>query len=131
MYRLLFALMTVTFTGIRLSAQAKPQKDSLTFNPVGTYRVEIFSPLPRGQWAGLIVITAGNGHYAGVFKSPDGPETYPVTSVAAAGDSLTITMGGEATGSTFSLAVKADSILGTMTSITNGLTQVRGLKLKQ
>ena len=123
-------LVPISLLALPLSAQAVPPKDSLAFNPVGRYRLEIFSPLPRGEWSGLVVITSDNGHYQGSFGNPDGPETYPVKSVEAHSDSLTITMMGQATGSVFSLAVKGDSITGTMTSLVNGLTQVKGMRLK-
>lgn len=129
MNRLPIALIPISLLALTLSAQAIPSKDS-AFNPVGRYRLEIFSPLPRGQWSGLVVITLVGGHYQGTFGNPDGPETYPVKSVEAHGDSLTITMTGQATGSVFSLAVKGDSIAGTMTSLVNGLTQVKGMRLK-
>jgi hypothetical protein len=131
MNRLMLALPPISLLGLSLSAQAVPVKDSLAFDPVGKYRLDIQSPYPMGTWTALVVVSLVHGHYEGTFRNPSGPETYPVTSVAAAGDSLTITMGGEGTGSIFSLAVKGDSVVGTMTSIANGLTQVRGLRLKQ
>jgi len=130
MNRLLLAI-PIILIGLPLSAQAVPLKDSLAFNPVGRYRLEILSPPPRGEWSGLVVISAVNGHYEGTFGNPDGPETYPVRSVEVSGKSLTITMEGEATGSVFSLEVRGDSIVGTMTSLANGLTPVKGIRLKQ
>ena len=130
MIRPLFALIPISLLSVPLCAQAAPPHDSPGFNPVGRYRLEIFSPLPRGQWSGVVVITSVNGRYEGTFGNPDGPGTYPVKSVEARGDSLTITMAGEATGSVFSLAVRGDSIAGTMTSLVNGLTQVKGTRLK-
>jgi len=131
MYRLLFALIPISLIHLPLSAQAAPLKDSLALNSVGRYRLEILSPPPRGEWSGLVVISVVNGHYEGSFANPDGPETYPVTLVEVNGKSLTITMGGEATGSVFSLTVRNDSIVGTMTSIAHGLTQVKGMRVKQ
>lgn len=131
MNRFLLALIAISLIGLPLAAQAVPVKDSLAFNPVGRYRLEILSPPPRGEWSGLVVISAVNGRYAGTFGNPDGPETYPVRSVEVSGNALTITMEGEATGSVFSLTVKGDSIVGTMTSLANGLTQVKGMRLRQ
>ena len=131
MYRLLLALIPISVTGLLLSAQAVPSKDSLAFHPVGRYRLEIFSPSPPGQWSALVVISAVNDHYEGSFTNPDWPQSYPVTSVEVSGRSLTITMGGEAIGSVFSLTVRGDSILGTMTSLAHGLTPVKGIRLKQ
>ena len=131
MHRLPAILTSISLIGIPLCAQAAPPNDSLAFNPVGRYRLDIYSPLPRGEWSGLVVITLVSGQYQGTFGNPDGPETYPVKSVAARHDSLFITMAGEATGSIFFLAVKGDSVLGTMTSFVNGLTQVKGTRLKR
>jgi len=131
MYRLPIALTFISLLGHPLAAQAGPGGDSLAFDPVGHYRLEIFSPLPRGQWSSLVVIRSAGGHYEGTFGNPDGPETYPVKSVEPRGDSLFITMAGQASGSVFALAVKGDSIAGTMTSLANGLTQVKGIRLKQ
>ena len=131
MNRLLLALLPASFFCLPLFAQAVPSNDSLAFDPVGKYRLDIHSPSPMGTWTALVTITTANGHYEGTFENPDWPQSYPVKSVEAKGRSLTITMVGEATGSIFSLTVKSDSIVGTMTSIANGLTQVRGLKLKQ
>jgi hypothetical protein len=53
-----------------------------------------------------------------------------VASVKVSGNVLTITMAGEATGSVFRLTVMGDSLVGDMTSLTNGLTQVKGKRLK-
>src|SRR5512147_2556504 len=130
MNRSLVALIPLGLLGFPLYAQAVPPRGAPAFNPVGRYRLEIFSPSPRGQWSALVVITSVNGGYEGTFGNPDGPGTYPVKSVQARGDSLFITMSGEATGSVFSLAVKGDSIAGTMTSLVNGLTPVKGTRLK-
>jgi hypothetical protein len=131
MYRLLVTLILIGLVGAPLSAQALPSKESLAVTPTGKYRVEIFSPAPRGTWSALIVISAVNGHYEGSFGNPDGPETYPVASVEVNDKSLTITMAGEATGSVFSLTITGDSLVGTMTSTVNGLTPVRGVRVRQ
>jgi hypothetical protein len=48
MYRVTAALLFIGFIGLSLSAQSVPPKDTLPFNPVGRYRVEIQSPPPRG-----------------------------------------------------------------------------------
>jgi hypothetical protein len=98
---------------------------------VGRYRLEIQSPPPRGEWSGLVVVREVNGQYEATFTNPDGPGSYPVASVVVSGKSLTITMEGEATGSVFSLTVRGDSIVGTMTSLAHGLTPVKGTRLKQ
>ena len=131
MLRPLVVMISIDFIGLTLSAQAVPPRHTLAFNPVGRYRLEIQSPPPRGEWSGLVTVSEVNGHYQATFANPDGPETYPVTSVEVSGKSITITMGGEATGSVFRLTVMSDSLVGTMTSITNGLTRVKGLRLKQ
>ena len=130
MNRLLLALVPVTLISRSVFAQAVPSKDSLAFDPVGKYRLDIHSPSPMGTWTALVTVTTANGHYEGTFENPDWPQSYPVKSVEASGRSLTITMAGEATGSIFSLTMKGDSVVGTMTSMANGLTQVSGLKLK-
>lgn len=130
MYRLLFALILTGLAGAPLTAQAIPAKDSLAANPTGKYRLEIFSPPPRGAWSALVVISAVNGHYEGSFGNPDGPETYPVASVEVDDKSLTITMAGEATGSVFSLTMAGDWLVGTMTSTANGLTPVKGARVR-
>ena len=130
MYRLLLAI-PISLIGLPLSAQAVPLTDPVAFNPVGRYRLQILSPPPRGEWSGLVVISAVSGHYEGTFGNPDGPQTYPVRSVEVSGKILTITMAGAATGSVFSLTVQGDSVVGTMTSLAHGLTQVKGVRLKQ
>lgn len=130
MYRHLIALISIGLIGMSLSAQVRPSKDSLAFNPVGRYRLQILSPPPPGEWSALVVISAVNGRYQGTFSNPDWPQTYPVASVQVSGDSLTITMAGAATGSVFSLTVRGDSVVGTMTSVAHGLTPVRGVRLK-
>jgi hypothetical protein len=129
MHRATAALLFFGFIGIPLFAQGVPVKDTIPFNPVGRYRVEIQSPPPRGDWSGLIVVRSVDGHYEATFSNPDGPGTYPVASVEVTGKSITITMGGEATGSVFHLTVMGDSLVGDMTSLTNRLTPVKGKRL--
>ena len=131
MYRLPLLLASINLLSSPLIAQVSSSNDSLAFSPVGRYRLDILSPLPRGEWSGLVTISLVDGRYQGTFGNPDGPETYPVKSVEARRDSLFITMAGPATGSIFSLEVKGDSVAGTMTSLVNGLTQVKGTRLKQ
>jgi hypothetical protein len=110
--------------------RAFPPKTPCHSTPWGGIAWRSSHHLPGGEWSGLVEIRSVDGHYEGTFSNPDGPGTYPVASVKVSGNVLTITMAGEATGSVFRLTVMGDSLVGDMTSLTNGLTQVKGKRLK-
>jgi len=124
-----FALLLLVAPAAALRAQQTSATAPAVISVPATYRVDIHSPAPRGTWAALITIRTGTAGYEGTFQNPDGPGTYPVAAVSVRGDSLIVTMAGEATGSIFYLRARSDSVVGMMTSIANGDTPVTGIRI--
>jgi hypothetical protein len=124
------ALVILMAGALPLAAQTAPRTDTLRFDPVGRFRLEIQSPPPRGDWSALLTVTATSGQYTATFANPDGPGGYPVASITARDSSLTFTLGGEAAGAVYSLTVKGNSLAGFMTSVNSAYTPVHGRRLK-